>query len=128
MTIEFIQSIVCEILGVSQEHLYDRHKGAGIKRNRPVVDARHWIRYFARRETMMSLSLIGDKTGHADHTTVIHSCTYIQDMMDVSREFREKHTEIQKAMNQFTEIDKDIEPLSMSAINLTNEASRQAIF
>ena len=52
--------------------------------------------YLAKIFTKNSLKTIGEHFGGRDHTTVIHSCQTVKDLMDTDNLFRESVIELQQ--------------------------------
>jgi chromosomal replication initiator protein len=73
---EHILDAVCEVCNTSMAVLKKRN------RKRELVMARHFICYFLRKETGLSLKSIGNLFGH-DHTTVIHGVNTITNLLCV---------------------------------------------
>ena len=88
MTIENIQKLVCEYYHVPYERLLTK------TRKREVVLARQITMYFAKKFTKQSLKTIGDHFGGFDHTTVIHSCQTVENLMETDTEYKENLMEI----------------------------------
>ncbi|MEX6685920.1 chromosomal replication initiator protein DnaA [Danxiaibacter flavus] len=88
ITIEAIQKMVCEYFDVPYEKLL--HK----TRKREIVQARQITMYLAKAFTKNSLKTIGEHFGGRDHTTVIHSCQTVKDLMDTDSLFRENVMEL----------------------------------
>ena len=88
ITIDAIQKMVCEYFDVQYEKLL--HK----TRKREIVQARQITMYLAKAFTKNSLKTIGDHFGGRDHTTVIHSCQTVKDLMDTDSLFRENVMEL----------------------------------
>jgi chromosomal replication initiator protein len=88
ITIEAIQKMVCEYFDVSYDKLL--HK----TRKREIVQARQITMYLAKAFTKNSLKNIGEHFGGRDHTTVIHSCQTVKDLMDTDSFFRENVMEL----------------------------------
>ncbi len=88
ITIDAIQKMVCEYFGVGFEKLSQK------TRKREIVQARQISMYLAKSFTKNSLKTIGDHFGGRDHTTVIHSCQTVKDLMDTDSMFRENVMEI----------------------------------
>src|SRR5882762_8397686 len=76
ITIDAIQKMVCEFFDVPYDRLL--HK----TRKREIVQARQISMYLAKAFTKNSLKTIGEHFGGRDHTTVIHSCQTVKDLMD----------------------------------------------
>ena len=90
VSIEFIQKAVCEFFSVAPEKLKEK------TRKRGIVQARQLSMYLAKSYTKNSLKVIGRHFGGRDHSTVIHSCQAVKDMMDTDKEFKESVLEIEK--------------------------------
>jgi len=90
MTIENIQKMVCDYYHVDYNKLMTK------TRKREVVLARQISMYFAKKYTKQSLKAIGDHFGGFDHTTVIHSCTTVKNLMETDTDYKESLLEIQQ--------------------------------
>lgn len=90
ITIENIQKMVCDYFDVPYEKLLQK------TRKREVVQARQITMYLAKLFTKNSLKTIGEHFGGRDHTTVIHSCQTVKDLMDTDGMFRESVMELQQ--------------------------------
>ncbi len=90
MTIENIQKMVCDYYKVAYDRLLTK------TRKREVVLARQITMYFAKKFTKQSLKTIGDHFGGFDHTTVIHSCQTVENLMETDAEYKENVLEIQQ--------------------------------
>jgi chromosomal replication initiator protein len=82
VTIEKIQKEVAAHFKLSEELLKSK------KKNQEIVIARQVAMYLCRTLTNSSLKLIGINFGNRDHSTVIHSCHQVQDMMKSSIDFK----------------------------------------
>lgn len=60
-------------------------------RKREVVMARQFAQYKARKFTIEPLEFIGFYFGRKDHATVLHSKKTIEGLLQVDKEFRQKH-------------------------------------
>ena len=58
------------------------------RRNREIATARQVAMYLIRERTQLSTTRIGDFFGGRDHTTVMHACEKIEDMIKTSDEIR----------------------------------------
>ncbi|MEM0963452.1 MAG: chromosomal replication initiator protein DnaA, partial [Bacteroidota bacterium] len=76
LTIESIQSIVCEYLSIPEDLVRAR------TRKREVVQARQVAMYFSKEITNHSLKTIGLHFGGRDHSTVIHAVRSVEDQVD----------------------------------------------
>lgn len=90
ITIENIQKIVCEYFDLPFEKLLQK------TRKREIVQARQITMFLSKTFTKNSLKTIGDHFGGRDHTTVIHSCQTVKDLMDTDSTFKEYVLELQQ--------------------------------
>lgn len=90
ITIESIQKMVCEYFDVPYDKLLQK------TRKREIVQARQITMYLAKSFTKNSLKTIGEHFGGRDHTTVIHSCQTVKDLMDTDNTFRDSVIELQQ--------------------------------
>lgn len=88
ITIDTIQKMVCEFFDVPYDRLL--HK----TRKREIVQARQISMYLAKSFTKNSLKTIGEHFGGRDHTTVIHSCLTVKNLMDTDSLFKENVLEL----------------------------------
>ncbi|TXH23215.1 MAG: chromosomal replication initiator protein DnaA [Chitinophagaceae bacterium] len=88
ITIDSIQKMVCEYFDVPYDKLLQK------TRKREIVQARQITMYLAKSFTKNSLKTIGEHFGGRDHTTVIHSCQTVKDLMDTDNLFREDVLEL----------------------------------
>ena len=65
-------------------------------RKRNIVQARQLSMYLAKNFTKNSLKIIGKHFGGRDHSTVIHSCQMVQNLMDTDSEFKDSVKELEK--------------------------------
>ena len=68
--------MVCEYFDVPYDKLLQK------TRKREIVQARQITMYLAKAFTKNSLKTIGEHFGGRDHTTVIHTCQTVKDLMD----------------------------------------------
>jgi len=90
ITIDAIQKMVCEYFGVPYDKLLQK------TRKREIVQARQITMYLSKAFTKNSLKTIGEHFGGRDHTTVIHSCQTVKDLMDTDTLFKESVLELQQ--------------------------------
>ncbi len=83
LTVDDIQRIVCEHLGISQEKMRSK------TRKRDVTRARQIAMYFTKKHTQHSLKDIGLHFGGRDHSTVIHANNAVEDRMADDESFRD---------------------------------------
>jgi len=88
ITIDAIQRMVCDYFNVAYDKLLQK------TRKREIVQARQITMYLAKMFTKNSLKTIGEHFGGRDHTTVIHSCQTVKDLMDTDAIFRENVLEL----------------------------------
>ncbi|MFK7906917.1 MAG: chromosomal replication initiator protein DnaA, partial [Chitinophagales bacterium] len=93
ISVEYIQKIVSDYFKVPIEQL------TGKTRKRQVVQARQISMYLAKSFTDNSLKAIGKYFGGRDHSTVIHACRAVLNLMETDRMFQEDVTELQKQIN-----------------------------
>ncbi len=92
LTIENIQRAVCEYFNMPYDRLLAK------TRRREVVQARQITMYLAKKFTKSSLKTIGTHFGGFDHTTVIHSCQTVENLMDTDAAYRDQVQELQQKM------------------------------
>ena len=90
ITIDTIQKMVCEYYDITYDKLQAK------TRKREIVQARQISMFLAKQYTKNSLKTIGDHFGGRDHTTVIHSCQTVKDLMDTDTMIREQVKELQQ--------------------------------
>ncbi len=90
ITISAIQKMVCDFYAIGYDKLQAK------TRKREIVQARQISMYLAKKFTKNSLKTIGEHFGGRDHTTVIHSCQTVNDLMDTDTVFREQVKELQQ--------------------------------
>jgi len=90
ITIDAIQKMVCEYYSITYDKLQAK------TRKREIVQARQISMFLAKQFTKNSLKTIGDHFGGRDHTTVIHSCQTVKDLMDTDGLIREQVKELQQ--------------------------------
>jgi chromosomal replication initiator protein len=88
LTIENIQKMVCDFFHQPYDRLLAK------TRKREVVQARQITMYLAKKFTKSSLKHIGEHFGGFDHTTVIHSCQTVENLMDTDNDYKEQVQEL----------------------------------
>ncbi|MBR2150271.1 MAG: chromosomal replication initiator protein DnaA [Prevotella sp.] len=81
LTVDDIVEKVCKHYGVSQQSIFSR------SRKRDFVLVRQVSMYLAQKYTKMPASRIGQLIGGRDHSTVIHSCSTIEQRLKVDKSF-----------------------------------------
>jgi chromosomal replication initiator protein len=89
ITIDTIQKMVCDYFDVPYDKLLQK------TRKREIVQARQITMFLSKAFTKNSLKTIGEHFGGRDHTTVIHSCQTVKDLMDTDSLFKESVLELQ---------------------------------
>lgn len=92
ISIESIQKVVAQYFKIPIDDL------KGQTRRREVVQARQISMYLAKKMTESSLKSIGEHFGGRDHSTVIHSCETVINLMETNKEVKENITELQKQL------------------------------
>jgi chromosomal replication initiator protein len=93
LTIEHIQKLVCDHFEMPVDLLKSK------TRKRHIVQARQISMYFAKNLTRSSLANIGKHFGGRDHSTVIHACQTVLDLMQTDHRFKNKVIELEKLIN-----------------------------
>jgi chromosomal replication initiator protein len=93
LTIEHIQRLVGDHLNISIELIKSK------TRKREVVQARQISMFFSKKLTNSSLSVIGKHFGNRDHSTVIHACQTVNDLVETDKEYSNLMNELQKIIN-----------------------------
>ena len=91
LTVDDILEKVCHHYGVSQQNVFSR------SRKRDFVLVRQVSMYLAQKYTKMPASRIGQLIGGRDHSTVIHSCTAIEQRLKVDKNFGAELTSIENS-------------------------------
>ena len=81
LTVDDILEKVCGHYGVTQQSVFSR------SRKRDYVLVRQVSMYLAQKYTKMPASRIGQLIGGRDHSTVIHSCSAIEQRLQVDKSF-----------------------------------------
>lgn len=93
LSIEQIQELI------AKHHNLDVQLLRANTRKRHIVQARHIAMYCAKHFTGSSLTKIGEHFGGRDHSTVIHACKTVEDLMDTDSKFKAQVDEIQKLIS-----------------------------
>jgi chromosomal replication initiator protein len=88
LTIDELQSVVCEYFGIPVDLVCAK------TRKREVVRARQIAMYFCKELTQHSLKTIGLHFGGRDHSTVIHANQAVLDQIETDPQFRDEIDEI----------------------------------
>lgn len=90
VSIDYIQKLVTEFYGLTVDQLKSK------TRKREIVQARQISMFYAKNLTKASLKSIGTYFGGRDHSTVIHACQTVNDLMDTDKKFKNDVEEIGK--------------------------------
>lgn len=90
ISIEYIQKMVCEYFTIGVDLVKSK------TRKREIVQARQISMYFAKDLTKASLKTIGMHFGGRDHSTVIHACQTVNDLMETDKKFKADVEELTK--------------------------------
>ena len=89
LTIDDILEKVCQHFGVTQQEIMSK------SRKRGFVQVRQVSMYLAQKYTKMPASRIGQLIGGRDHSTVIHSCSAIEQRLKTDKAFVEELNSIE---------------------------------
>lgn len=92
ISIENIQKVVAEYYNVRLGDLLSKRRTRSIARPRQVAMT------LARELTNRSLPEIGDAFGGRDHTTVIHACRRVEELIESSQGIREDYSILQRRL------------------------------
>lgn len=93
VTLEMVFEAVAEYYAAPVEAL------TGRKRSKAIVRARQVAMYLAREMTDASLPLIGEALGGRDHSTVVHGCARVTDMLAAEPGFVEELTALRARLS-----------------------------
>lgn len=91
LTVDDILEKVCGHYNVTQQNVFSR------SRKRDYVIVRQVSMYFAQKYTKMPASRIGQLIGNRDHSTVIHSCSTVEQRLKVDKAFVEELNSIENS-------------------------------
>ena len=91
LTVDDILETVCHHLGVTTTAVNSKI------RKRELVTARQVSMYLAQKYTRMPASRIGKLVGGRDHSTVIHSCTQVEERLKIDRSFSDEILSIENS-------------------------------
>lgn len=90
ISLENIQQTVAEYYKIRVSDLLSK------KRSRDIARPRQVAMYFAKELTTHSLPQIGDRFGGRDHTTVLHACRKVDELIRTDNKTREDHRNLQR--------------------------------
>ena len=91
LTVDDILEKVCGHYNVQQQHVFSK------SRKRDYVLVRQVSMYLAQKYTKMPASRIGQLIGGRDHSTVIHSCTTVEQRLKVDKSFQAELSSIENS-------------------------------
>ena len=91
LTIDDILETVCNHYGVSQQNVFSK------SRKRQLVQVRQISMYLAQKYTKMPASRIGQPIGGRDHSTVLHSCSAVEQRLKVDKAFMNEISSIENS-------------------------------
>jgi chromosomal replication initiator protein len=96
ITIEEIQRVVCEHLGIPEDLIRAK------TRKQEIVNARQIAMYLSKEYTNSSLKTIGLHFGGRDHSTVIHAYQTVEDCMKVDAKQRQLVSQLKSKLEART--------------------------
>ena len=90
ISIDNIQQTIAEYYKIRVSDLLSK------KRSRDIARPRQLAMYFSKEFTNMSLPQIGDRFGGRDHTTVLHACRKIEELILSDSKIKEDHHNLQR--------------------------------
>ena len=93
VSIDNIQKTVAEYYSVKVSDLLSK------RRNRSVARPRQMAMAMAKELTNHSLPEIGDAFGGRDHTTVLHACRKIKELVEESREIEQDYSNLMRILS-----------------------------
>ena len=91
LTIDDILEKVCNHYNVSQQNVFSK------SRKRDFVMVRQISMYLAQKYTKMPASRIGQLIGGRDHSTVIHSCSTVEQRLKIDKAFSAEISSIENS-------------------------------
>jgi chromosomal replication initiator protein len=93
VTIDLIHKVVCQYFKIPDESL------KGQSRKREIAQARQIAMYLSKKFTENSLKAIGGYFGGRDHSTVIHACQAVLNLMETDRFFQNYVIDIERKIS-----------------------------
>ena len=91
LTVDDILDKVCGHYGVAQQHVFSK------SRKRDYVLVRQVSMYLAQKYTKMPASRIGQLIGGRDHSTVLHSCSTVEQRLKIDKAFSAEVSSIENS-------------------------------
>ena len=89
LTLDYILKVVCGHFKMNPDVLNTQ------SRKREIVQARQLAMYFAKNLTNSSLAVIGMQIGNRDHSTVLHACKTVADLLQTDKQLKAIYDEIE---------------------------------
>ena len=89
LTLDYILKVVCGYFKMNPDVLNTK------SRKREIVQARQLAMYFAKNLTNSSLAVIGAQIGNRDHSTVLHACKTVADLLQTDKQLKAIYDEIE---------------------------------
>lgn len=89
LTLDYILKVVCGHFKMNPDVLNTK------SRKREIVQARQLAMYFAKNLTNSSLAVIGSQIGNRDHSTVLHACKTVADLLQTDKQLKAIYDEIE---------------------------------
>ena len=90
LSIDNIQQTVAKYFKIRVSDLFSKNRSQGVAR------PRQFAMYFCKEYTDTSYPAIGDKFGGRDHSTVIHACTRIKELIESDSKMLEDYENLNK--------------------------------
>ncbi|MCM8802670.1 MAG: chromosomal replication initiator protein DnaA [Candidatus Omnitrophica bacterium] len=94
INIKQILNVVCEYFGLVPEEIKSK------KRIKNVILPRQIAMYLGRELTNTSLNSIASEFGGKDHTTVLHACKKVKELMEKDKSLRDTIEKIKERINE----------------------------
>ncbi|MCX7607498.1 MAG: chromosomal replication initiator protein DnaA [Bacteroidia bacterium] len=92
VTVEQVVRAVSNYFKIHPEEL------RGKSRKKEVAYARHVAVYLARKYTRHALKALGEQFGGRDHSTVLHSCQWVQEGLSMNRELAQHVQDLERIL------------------------------
>jgi chromosomal replication initiator protein len=93
VTVDDIIDAVCEYYAITRGEIL------GKRRNRSIALPRQMAMYLSRQLTGASLPSIGDSLGGRDHSTILHGCNKIEELLETMPTIQAAKNDIIKRLN-----------------------------
>lgn len=104
---EIKRSVVVDIIALEVHKILDKCPFEVIfskSRKREIVETRQVVQYFCKKYTKFTYEKIGKETGNEekpiDHSTVLHACKSVKNLIDTDKTFKNKIQEIDECLKR----------------------------